>query len=892
MSWTRIKATGSGQLHFRVQIEGFPYEPVSALDMEGTAGDDRIRYVGLQSRGIKLSERVDLPTAKWEPRGFRLTIADVNRRWTEAFKAPTAVTWLSADASSSVDTFAVKASAAFPSTGRLWCDSETVSYSGKTSTSFTGLTRGLWQTLAQKHFTTDAERLRFPEVTDWPRVREGRRVKLYVYGAGDPRSASDTGTLIWTGTVSTEPQFDGLVWKINIDPISRKWSQDVGGDLEDPAGIRGIYYPASAPLLIRVLESSNQDFGSGGGATEFAVAGFWETQAAFCAALTTTINTQLGSPRTGSFTTTVFAVPVGESWMLLYNTAGASPKYLHFGVNSATDFREVEQRVRESGGSEVNTVTSSATYEAPIDSGFPRASIGRFGPVMDAVRVLPAAFKVDINPATHPRNRVYIDGSVAITASLNAAAVEWDSSGPHAAEARSDPFVPQAVTVDASARTLTFSTLGVDIAVEAGSPSPFFAAVGHDAVEIRMGRSYGEGHLGDFITNLTAEVADNINRGAVPDIRATDFRADGDMAAWVASTDIPAAATSPLVSRRGYSVFAPVEFGAVVKEECKLAGLIPAYDSDGLITFHKIRYAAEGELTVKSITAADIITGSGKWLSFEIAPLGMFNTVELETGYDPIEDEYLGRLRRVRDVEAFGRAPDGRTLKISPKSMDIGEYEHIDVVRQMSGLLGVFGAPYHYLTFSCKLTLIDLFVGDIVQITWAKVPNATGTLGVTNKAGYVVAREWDLTKARGKLTLLLTDQDIAGYTPATKISDINGSSGTQGPFTVTADTAYFPGSSSAADFWKSGDKIRLFAYDSTSTANNVTATLDSDPATNSLTFTTDANWTHAGTTWVLGSQVSTAITVSTQRQYCYTANADLTLDFSGATGNAARTLAI
>ncbi|MCH7485648.1 MAG: hypothetical protein IIC04_01515, partial [Proteobacteria bacterium] len=43
---------------------------------------------------------------------------------------------------------------------------------------------------------------------------------------------------------------------------------------------------------------------------------------------------------------------------------------------------------------------------------------------------------------------------------------------------------------------------------------------------------------------------------------------------------------------------------------------------------------------------------------------------------------------------------------------------------------------------------------------------------------------------------------------------------------MTADTTYFPGSSSAEDFWKAGDKIRLFKYDSTSTANNVTAALD------------------------------------------------------------------
>jgi hypothetical protein len=401
-----------------------------------------------------------------------------------------------------------------------------------------------------------------------------------------------------------------------------------------------------------------------------------------------------------------------------------------------------------------------------------------------------------------------------------------------------------------------------------------------------VGRSYGTGHLGDFIDGVAAEVPDNLNRGAVPDIRSGDFVS-------MSTTDIPeVAAASPLVNRRGYSVFSPVAFGDVVREECKLAGVVPAYNASGLVTFHKLRLAMAGEVASKTITSADIITGKGEWLRYEIAPLGMFNTVDLKTGYDPVEDEHLGRLRRVRDVEAFGRAPDGRTLEIAPFSTDDGTFSHMDVVQQMSRVLGVFGAPYYYLSFACKLTLIDLLVGDIVKITWDKAPNADGTLGVTNKIGYVVAREWELSSARGKITLLLTDQNTAGYTPSAKVSSIDaGSSGSIGPFTVTLDSTYFPGSSTAADFWNSGDKIRLFHYDSTSTTNDALATLDSDPVGNVVIFTTTANWTNGGVTWVLGSRVSTAITAAGQRAYCYIANADITLDWSGDTGNDAFTMA-
>jgi hypothetical protein len=251
-----------------------------------------------------------------------------------------------------------------------------------------------------------------------------------------------------------------------------------------------------------------------------------------------------------------------------------------------------------------------------------------------------------------------------------------------------------------------------------------------------------------------------------------------------------------------------------------------------------------------------------------------------------VDDDYLGRTQVVRDIEAFGRNPNSRTLKIEPKSTDRGiGFTYDEVVQQLGGILGTWGGSYAYLTIRVKFSLFDVMVGDVVKITWNKVPNPDGTLGVTNKIAFVVGREWEFREASGKLTLMVTDQNIAGYVPAAKISSIDsGSSGTIGPFTVTLDSTYFPGSTTAADHWKAGDKVRVFLYDSTSVANNETATVDSDPVGNVVIFTTDAAWTTAGT-WVLGSQVSTAVSAATQQIYAYIANADATLDFSGSSGS-------
>jgi len=863
-------------LHFRVSIEGFPYEPVSSADMEGTATDGRSRFAGLISKGIKLSERVDLSTAKWEPRGFRLQIADVNRKWTEAFKAPTAVTYLAADATAASTTYSVKATAAFDTSGQVWLDSETATYAAKTSAGFSGLTRGIWQTLAQGHYTADGELLRYPEVTNWPRVREGRRVSLYVYGAGDPRSASDAGTLIWTGVVSTEPQFDGLRWKIGIDPISRKWSQDVGGDLEDLAPIRGIYYPANAPLHIEVTETTAADHGGPAVAkTRFAMAGFWESQEAFCTALTAELATQIAIPEDPGFTQSVECIAIGEGWGFSFET-GATPHYMSFEVISATDELSSDTRVLDSGDDRVWSVATSARYTAPVAMGqVPRSTFGSFLPSARITRRLRADRQVNIDSAPFPSTRLYLGGRSSITANINYAAIEWDSNGAAGATERGEGFDAPIASISTTNRSMTLDASVVD----------FRAAQGPDRVSVRMGRSYGIGHLGDFIDTLTGDVAANLNRGAVPDIRSGDFVA-------MSATDIPAvAASSPLTIRRRYNVFSPVAFEDVVKEECKLLGVFPAYNSSGLVTFHRLRYAAAGEVATKTITGADIITGKGEWLRYEIAPLGLFNTVDLETGYDAVEDEHLGRLRRVRDVESFGRSPDGRTLEVAPLSGDDGIFGAEDVVKQMGRILGVFGAPYYYVSFAVKLSLIDLLVGDIVKVTWNKIPNPDGTLGVTNRIGYIVAREWDLRNARGKLTILLTDSNVAGYTPAAQITVTDGGTGTTGPFTATAATTHFPGSTSADDFWQVDDLIRLFGYDTTATTNNALGTITAVSG-NTLTFTTTANWTHdGGESWVLGSRVSTAIVATNQRAYAYIGNADMTLDFSGSTGNAPFTIA-
>ncbi len=895
-AWDRFLATGSGLINFRLQIAGFPFEPVTDRDMESTATDGRIRYAGLDSSRIALKETVDLVLAHWEPQGFRVELVDRKARWTEAFRKPTAVTYLASDLAVGVTTSAgVLATGAFGTSGKIWTDTETIAYTGTNTagTAFQGLTRDVYETLDQKHFTVSGERARYPEVTDWPRVREGRRVALYAYASGD--NLTDTsptaGTQIWTGVVSTEPQYDGMAWSFSVDPPTRKWDQDIGGDLEDPATIRGIYYPASAPLVIGIRERSGAADGSSVQAdTQFRIAGFWETQEEFVAALNAEIGDpstgQMSNPFSGTFTQNVTAVVRGDSWALQFETlGGGNEKWMTLGAISSVDRIFGDTGLYDVGtgftGGTVGPNQRKEWRQAPGMGRVPRTTLG-FG--IGLSWATGAARSVNIDSATFPENRLYLGNSVGVTASVTSVQIEWDSNGAEFGAARgeelSDTFTTPVSAVDVTNRFIEMSSLLFE-------GSTYYAAVGSDAVAIRMGRDYGTGDLGTFITNLTAETPGQLNAGAVPDIQAADF-----IAGFPATTAIPsAAAANPLPSERQYTIFAPVSFAELVEQECRLLGVFPAFAADGTITFHRARLPSAGEVVAKTITAADIITGDGEWLSYAVAPLGQFNTVEFSTQYDPIEDEYTGPLQRVRDLASWAQNPDGRVLKVEPKSVDReGGFTYQDTVTQFGRILGTFGGPYAYLTFRVKFSLFSVLVGDVVKITWNKVPNADGTIGVTDKIAFVVGREWDFRKASGKLTLMVTDQNVAGYVPAAKIAVTDGASGTTGPFTVTADDDYFPGSTSAEDHWTAGDLIRLYAYDSTSTANNQTAALTSVTG-DTLVFETDGAWTHAAQTNALGGRVSTATVADTQKIYNYIANADATLDFSGDTGNDAQTLA-
>jgi hypothetical protein len=854
MSWSQIKASGRGQLAWRLSIEGCPVEFVTHTGMERTTADGRTRVVGLRSDGIKLEERVHLPTAEIDSSGMTLTIADVRDAVTAALDTdPTQRTWLDdgANVTASDATITVASTVGFPSSGTIHLGTEAITYSGTTPTAFTGCTRGVWDTLAAAHYVLDGERLSYPEVTDRPSVLEGRRARLFAYGAGDDRQGN--GTQVWLGVVRVEPSYRGGEWAIGIDPITRILTQTIGADTDDPVTPRGIYYPDVPGLRLELdflYDDTSGDLpgaydpetGTGATGANFetvTLSGFYETQEDFVAALNDAID---ASATIAAWTTQPRAVGDGPSgWYIQVRTATPA-RGLTIVIRSRVD--------SQNGAKRINMFAS-------VQALLPNGEFSRLGTLSDATtydygRRLNEGGQVPrgVLPIVAGRSRgdVYLGGTAPITGRVNTALVDDDLQ----LDVTASDLAARKITV--RARDTTF-----------GGSAIWWC--GQDTLpDIRLGRAYGNTNVGAWLyTQLLPDVAEYVNTGAVPMIQA------GDLANLPGLVEFGAALVeTPGAQFRSFALWNSVEIGELLREELKLLGLYPALDASGRITFRRVRIPAATEEGT-AVTSQHVLVDGG-WPAIEKAGQGLYNTVIVRTGYNAREDKHLGPTISVRDVEAFGRSPNVRALEIAPFTKAATLPTIDDVVGTASRVLGVFGGAYRTVTFEVPLTLFDVTVGTALVLTSSKFLGGDGTKGVVGRAGILIGKTWEPMDARGQFTVLVPAGDFAGYVPEARLSaTFTGSSGT-----VTVNSGDLPASTTAATWWEVGDLVRVYVYDS-GTPQTITGEVTS-VAGDVVGLSLDAGWTPGGLVWVLGSQPSTAAIREAQRRFAYVADADGRID--------------
>ncbi|MEK7180386.1 MAG: hypothetical protein AAB706_02835 [Patescibacteria group bacterium] len=190
----------------------------------GTDQQGLLWYTTLDIIG-RVEQRIQLfdPKVEWDSLDFRIvdTTSDtlVGTVCRESHSTANK-TWLTADLTNSATSASVQSTAGFGSTGTLYIGNESIPYTGKTATTFTGLTRGYMSLFAtnggarfsdQHYLSTDGAAFA-PEVWDQPRTWYNRRCALYLHyidpDTGKPCTKANA-QLVWVGRLKGAPKDNG-----------------------------------------------------------------------------------------------------------------------------------------------------------------------------------------------------------------------------------------------------------------------------------------------------------------------------------------------------------------------------------------------------------------------------------------------------------------------------------------------------------------------------------------------------------------------------------------------------------------------------------------------------------------------------------------------------------
>lgn len=866
MTFTAIKSTGEGRISLRLVVEGSVVQWVTSPAMVQQLSDGRVRLDGLKVDGITLDEIVDFAKAKITLKPFEAKIVDTpidglldtghgpvlpgsfvfggGAQKTTYFSpgAPYYVT----DVDASIP---VQSTAGFASSGQIWLNRECITYTSVDATHFLGCTRGAWDTAAQYHYGPDGATsgLVLPEVTDRPVIFEQRRAYLFIYGDGD--NPQGDGTQIWQGTLAREPRMtDAITWSLSVNPITMTWAQDVGADLKDAFAPRGAYYPFDSCFFIRLWRSSNQLASNIGTPVDIKVTGFAEDNTG----VATLINNAIAASTASGYGVTCRAdAATGIAFELLTGAGGAN-RFVGLWAFSRVDGTHGNMgifpggptfplRKSTDGTADMSTVGPTAATSASTLYGFPvsaspaelihgRVAAPGFCPRGGVVTAAgyghgyrypdgsfhPGDTRIDLltdttAQATYPSNRIYLSHGVSATG-LTSVFCSWETG---------DPPVQENVTVINSDAGENW------IEVDNGTLVRDFAGAA-DLPSFRGARVYGTGiNLKGLRDVMIADSPAGSATGATPEIRSTDF------GSWAIADTVGGSGAT--VQQRAYVVLQPIKLEDLFAGEAQLLGCYFGLDVNGRVELRQV--GVPTSYTPTAIDATAELT-SKAWSTWERNARGAVNEVVIRTGYDPMDNDWKGQPIVERNIASFGRNPIPAPVEIKPYSNPSGAGFVVlgsfgptvgvaDYTRLAQNLLAVYGYPSITITVCVPFTKFDVLTGQLVQLTSVTLPDGTyGQRGLVGRSGIVIGRRWNLEEGVGYLTVLITEANVAGYTPATRISAISLVGGTT--YDLTIDPSNPTGYADAA-FWSAIETLaagndvtcRWRQWNTTSVAANV-----------------------------------------------------------------------
>jgi hypothetical protein len=848
VSWLDVVSRGSGAIAYRLVIAGHPLEFVSSSSLIGAGTEDRERIGGLEARSVQWGESLDPAAVKLKASGFTARIIDdgSNRTGDSFSRQPSRINYL-ASSITVTDTVIPLSNTNHNNGDIFYLGNECIRIDSGGGTAAPTCERNYRDSIATAHYVDPTLGLSRPEVTfeevgqynGRPSI-EGSIAYLWAYGDGE----TGTGTLVWRGVVAAQPKLRNLTtWEVELDSVASVLDQSIAADLAEPSTLRGIYYTANTAPQFTISILSGADIDSAvqhsadvGGAD---LAGHYETQEDFCAALDALIRTASSTwgthalNRTSGEKPTLTATPtVTGAWRFVYSTPNSSHRWCNVAtLNQSTAYIDP---IYASPGMPLQRVDGLRVFSVASSNSYYPYSFDR----VDAAGTVPRGVIGLVEDTPAPM--AYIGGSLAL-ATGDTVILEWPAfDGLDALSKSYDVITPDSVTRSAE--------------LDVPDPSRFrrgprrrrdFRVYTATSVpSLTTSRTYAiAGTVADFLTSLTTDSPTQSALGRMP-LVTTDHL---DMTS--VTTDVDAISLGrDWLTARDYLGTSDVSIAKMLEEECKLYGLVPYITTDGRISYRPFRVGAATEATSYSVDASNHLSGA-QMPGWEPSAFGLLNTIQLKTGFDAKTSKHIGRTFVVRDAAALSRNPLPRQMKVEPRSSwsDDSLIPYSEVLAMAQTWLGVLGAAYATITVACKLDAIDAVIGSQVSVTVAQLPDMTaGGRGITNATGVVIGRKVKPLDAIVELTILATQVRIAGYAPSSLIATTTLVTGTT--YDIVLDATQ-PTGYAATDVWQVNDVIEVWQYDTalptnrtgtitavTPSTRTVRAVLNAAPASGTLTL--------------------------------------------------------
>lgn len=796
MALADLISRGRGTLLLSLAIEGLErgYTDANKTPV-GISGPTSWRPY-LSREGIVVADRIVPLDGRVEQQGITFRLADIDSAMTALLAAQrqATTTRLTATlAATETAAMTVEDTSRFAASGTLYLNLETLSYTGKTATTFTGLTRGVYGSRAVEH-AVDAASLSYPVVSDRPLDLYGRRVILYASEVDDAGQVLDTPTTLYRGRCGLNVRLsaDGAAWEIPTQPISSFLDQEFFGE---PAvsRVRGIDLPFTGVQVAWVPID--------GDATAIWISGTMRTAdlaAGYRATLADLMADVRAAIAESGLSISLLLDDTGHVRLTARQAAGSTAKKSLRIVSTQGNvwpllgwppgWYDPEDLPAFPADYTSATIVHITAPRLPVTQAL---HVAEFSGGTTTVRVEDASsFRV----GTLGNSYVRIDGGA-----KGHGFVSYPVEEPQ-------PVLARLVSVDLSANTLT-----VEVRDNPFVPPPTYQLLlGSDdpSQSLRVTECLFIEDRADVV--YTTHLLDST---LPPRIAPLVDSSDLDTASMaLVGASLPASHT-----QRRLLVDGVQRLGELMAQELKVLGAVMCIRS-GLIAWRILRPAPAGETGTATLDLSRI--DAEGLPAYQYGSEGIVNLVKAKVAYDPRERAFKDEEIRVYDRDSIQRYRVTRSMDIEHPGLTLeGWRTRADFLRQVAARwFGLFGLAYPTVEVRCTFRGFGVECGDFVLLThWALPDNTTGTRGLSNAGAAVIGRSLDYATGRGTLTLLLgrdVHSRIGRWAPAGRLTAWDNATRTA-TFGAPTDR-YSGGGTKDLSRFTVGDRVEFRQMDSTS----------------------------------------------------------------------------